>query len=118
MPDNAAYFTFTYPPTPERFTIQLTDPAKIQHARNILNGTETREIHVGGRIIKRQVPYNRDWSFHLDPNSIDFFERAVEVSDAHIQQVEHHLDEAGGAFLPDLMWAPFGSRLEREVHFA
>lgn len=33
-----AYFEFDYPPAPDRFVFQLTDPATIQEARDILSG--------------------------------------------------------------------------------
>ncbi|MET9427493.1 MULTISPECIES: calmodulin-binding protein [unclassified Streptomyces] len=110
-----AYFEFDYPPMRERFVFQLTDAAKIQEARDILSGKEKEKIHVMGRVIKRSVPYNPGWSFHLDPGSVQFFEVAIEVCDSSIQYVEDHLDEAGGAFLPGGWWCPWGSRLLREV---
>ncbi|MEU7277393.1 calmodulin-binding protein [Streptomyces sp. NPDC045431] len=111
----AAYFEFDYPPMREKFVFQLTDPTRIQEARDILSGKEKDKIHVMGRIIKRAAPYNPGWSFHLDPGTIHFFEVAIEVCDASVMYVEDHLDEAGGAFLPGLYWCPWGSRLLREV---
>ncbi|WP_433227073.1 hypothetical protein [Microtetraspora malaysiensis] len=39
----------------------------------------------------------------------------LRVCDATIPYVEDHLDEAGGAFLPGLVWCPWSSRLVREV---
>ncbi|PCC71516.1 hypothetical protein SAMN02745121_01061 [Nannocystis exedens] len=111
----AAYFRFTDTNGQPRFVIELNDEAKIAHARKILSGEETHRIHIHGRIIKRPVPYNPGWSFHLDPLTIDFFEVAIEVCDASMQYVEDHLDEAGGAFLPGGHWCPWSSRLVDEV---
>lgn len=110
-----AYFEFDYPPAPDKFVFQLTDPAKIQEARDILSGKQTDRTHVMGKIVKRPVPYNPGWDFHLDPASIHFFEVAIEVCDAGIRYTEDHLDEACGAFLPGCHWCPWGSRLLREV---
>lgn len=113
--ESAAYFEFDSPPDPGRVVIKLTDPALIQRARDILSGSETAETHVMGRIIKRPVPYNPQWSYHLNPDTIRFFSLAIEVCDATPTYVEDHLDEVGGAFLPGGFWCPWGSRLLREV---
>ncbi|MEU7004712.1 calmodulin-binding protein [Nonomuraea sp. NPDC046570] len=109
-----AYFEYT-DITRETAVVKLTDPAKIQHARNLLNGTTTAEPHLIGKIVKRPAPYNLRWSYHYDPNSVDFFDYAFEVCDATIPYVEEHLDEAGGAFLPGLVWCPWTSHLVREI---
>ncbi|HYP25318.1 MAG TPA: calmodulin [Blastocatellia bacterium] len=111
----AAYFVFDSPPAPETFVFKLTDPEKIRHARDILSGREKHQVHVTGIILKSPAPYNPDWSFHYDPESIEFFEFAIEVCDSAIRYVEEHLDEVGGAFLPDDRWCPWGSRLLREI---
>ncbi|MFE0374635.1 calmodulin-binding protein [Streptomyces inhibens] len=113
--DSAAYFVMT-DVTRAEFVIKLTDPRKIQHARDLLSGATTAEPHVIGRIDKRPAPYNWRWSFHLRPETIDFFDFAIEVCDATTPYVEEHLDEAGGPFLPGLIWCPWSSRLVKELH--
>ncbi|TMR06441.1 calmodulin-binding protein [Actinomadura soli] len=113
--DPAAYFVFT-DITREEAVLKLTDPAKIQHARDLVNGETYDRPHVVGRILKRQADYNPRWSYHYNPDTIDFFDVAIEVCDATIPYVEDHLDEAGGAFLPGLVWCPWTSRLIREIH--
>ncbi|MFF7229278.1 calmodulin-binding protein [Streptomyces sioyaensis] len=112
--DSAAYFVMT-DITRAEFVIKLTDPRKIQHARELLSGATSSEPHVIGRIEKRPAPYNVRWSFHLRPETIDFFDFAIEVCDATTPYVEDHLDEAGGPFLPGLIWCPWSSSLVREV---
>lgn len=112
---SVAYFQFYTPPGSERFVFQLTDPAKIKEARDILRGVQQQRIHVAGKIVKRPASYNPPWRYHLDPGSISFFGNAVEACDATIRYVEDHLDEAGGSFLPGLTWCPWTSRLLREV---
>lgn len=111
----AAYFDITTYPGETPFVIKLTDPAKIQKARDILAGTETDAIHVIGRIVKRQADYNPNYDFYLDPDTISFFDAAIEVCDAPASYVNDHLDEAGGPFLPGLYWCPWSSRLVREL---
>lgn len=110
-----AYFAFTCRPAPDEFIFKLTDDAKIEEARKILRGEEQETIHVVGRIIKRAVPYNPGWSYHLDPATVSFFAMAIEVCDASPPYVEDHLDEACGAFLPGCVWCPWSSTLTREV---
>jgi hypothetical protein len=112
----SAYFKFTqYGSGPRDFVFELTDPEKIAHARRIVSGEEARQVHVHGRIVKRPVPHNPGWSYHLDPATISFFEMAIEVCDANMQYVEDHLDEADGAFLPGAHWCPWDSRVIAEV---
>lgn len=110
-----ARFVFEYPPSPGQFVVELTDESKIQKARDILSGKEKDATHILGRIIKRPADYNPNWSYQLDPNSISFFQMAIEVCDASIQYTEDHLDEAGGAFLPGAFWCPWNSRLVKEI---
>ncbi|MEV4219790.1 calmodulin-binding protein [Nonomuraea sp. NPDC049725] len=109
-----AYFTMT-DITREQFVVQLTDPADIQHARDLLSGATDERPHLYGRIDKRTASYNPRWSYHFRPETVDFFEVAIEVCDASIPYVEDHLDEAGGAFLPGLIWCPWSSRLVNEI---
>ncbi len=61
--------------------------------------------------MKEPADYNPLWSYHLHPDSIDFFEYEIEVCDATIQYVEDHLNEVGGSFLPNNFWCPWCSRL-------
>jgi hypothetical protein len=111
-----AYFAFAQGQDPgQEFIFELTDEDKIAHARRIISGEEKNEVHVFGRIIKRTKPYNPRWSYHLDPDTIRFFEVAIEVCDANMMYVEDHLDEACGAFLPGCVWCPWDSKVVREV---
>jgi hypothetical protein len=115
LPNIAVYFEFKGPDLNDRFVIKLIDPEKIEHARKILRGDETAHTHIRGIIVPESAIYNPDWSYHLDPKSIEFFETAVEVCDATMRYIEDHLLEVGGFFLPDNVWCPWGSELTREV---
>jgi hypothetical protein len=98
-----------------RFVIQLTKDDDIQHARDLVSGKDTSRPHVMGRIRKTTVDYNPGWSFHILPETISFFDFAIEVCDATTSYVEDHLDEACGAFLPGCYWCPWSSRVTEEV---
>ncbi|MEV4093716.1 BP74-related protein [Streptosporangium saharense] len=110
----AAYFEYT-DITRATGVLKLTDPVKIQHARDLLSGETTEKPHIVGRIVPRSAPYNPRWSYHYNPSTVDFFDIAIEVCDATIPYVEDHLDEAGGSFLPGYIWCPWTSRLTREI---
>ena len=97
------------------FVIELRDPAKIQEARAILSGAQNDRIHVSGVIVIQKASYNPSWSYHLAPDSITFFQMAMEVCDSTMQNVEEHLSEVGGAFLPNNRWCPWSSVLVKEV---
>ncbi|GII04902.1 BP74-related protein [Planobispora takensis] len=108
------YFAFMQREDQE-FVFELTDEEKIAHARRILSGEEKQEVHVMGQIRPGAKSYNPGWDYHVLPDSVRFFQMAIEVCDANMQYVEDHLDEAGGAFLPGYYWCPWDSTLTREV---
>ncbi|GAA3115523.1 calmodulin-binding protein [Streptosporangium carneum] len=110
----AAYFEFTDSGN-DKFVFKLTDPAKIQHARDLLSGATTDRPSVIGTIVVGTAAYNPNWSYHYNPTTVDFFDVATEVCDAGIDYVEEHLSEVGGAFLPGNTWCPWSSQLVREV---
>ena len=114
----AAYFVFEQDaPDGERklFVFKLVNSDKIEQARSILNDPQSLKGHVQGTIVKSNAPYNPDWSFHLDPASIGFFEWQIEVCDSNVTHVEEHLDEVGGSYLPRSFWCPWSSKLLREI---
>ena len=104
---SAAYFVFDSPPATDTFVIKLTDPQKIQQARDIIR-TGAHNI-VSGTLIKQPVYYNSPWSYHLDPKTIGFPELAVEVCDANMRYLENNLDIAYSS------WCPWNSRLVKEI---
>jgi hypothetical protein len=114
----AAYFEFEQnSPKGERktFVFKLTDNARINEARAILQQSHPTRNHVHGTIVTSKAPYNPEWSFHLDPSTIGFFEMQIEVCDANVTYIEEHLDEIGGSTLPRNFWCPWNSRLFAEV---
>lgn len=109
-----AYFEMT-DITRSKFVVKLVNEREINHARDLVSGATTEQPHVVGRIVKRKADYNPQWSFNYDPQTVGFFDVAIEVCDAPLPYVEDHLDEAGGAFLPGLVFCPWSSTLVREV---
>jgi hypothetical protein len=97
------------------FVFELTDPARIAEARSIIADPRNPRHQVQGTVVQKKAPYNPEWSFHLAPASIGFFEKAIEVCDANVTYVEKRLDEVGGSFLPKSHWCPWSSRLDREL---
>ena len=76
-----ARFAFTDVDPGKEFVIELRDPQKIAHARRVLSGDETAAVHVLGTVNKSPASYNQAWSYHLQHESIEFFEVAIEVCD-------------------------------------
>jgi hypothetical protein len=115
MTEILARFQFTDAHEKARFVIELRNPELIKHARRVLSGEETELVHVRGTIIKERAPYNPEWSYHLDPATIEFFSNAIEVCDASICFVEENLGDVGGSTLPGSHWCPWSSRLLGEA---
>ncbi|GAB7050924.1 BP74-related protein [Catenuloplanes indicus] len=111
----AAYFGVRTHGSYHDLVLKLTDPEKIAKARAILSGEEKNTTHLLGRIKKTPADYNPHYSFHVDPDTVSFFEVAIEVCDATLPYVEDHLDEVGGAFLPGAYFCPWSSQLTGEI---
>ncbi len=96
------------------FIFVLKDKQKIARAREILK-TKTK-FQVIGRITKAPADYNKNYLFHLDPNTIIFAENSPEVCDGNPRYMEEHLDEVGGSANPDAIWCPWSSFLKKELN--
>ncbi len=110
-----AYFEVAAPPEQRTFVIRVATPAAIAAARAALAGDADSPKRVMGRVARAPAFYNQNWSYHLDPGSIAMFDVAAEVCDAAPSEVEAHLAEVGGAFLPGSTWCPWSSVLVREL---
>jgi hypothetical protein len=106
----AAYFKFT--DNFATFIFQLTDPLKIQKARDILNGRETKATHVMGTVVALPGNYNPSWSFILNPSMVIFFQNAAELCDSSIEGVEKNLKNWS-----DKTWCPWASKLVGEFYY-
>lgn len=113
-----AYFVFAQEDpggAAKEFVFAVDDPAIAQEARRIIADPSSTKRQVSGTIVPTRAWYNPSWSFHLDPNSISFFELAAEVCDANVTWVEDNLAIIGGSALPGMHWCPWSSKLQREV---
>ena len=93
-----AYFVLKQSPNNSTFIFKLTDPTKIQEARNII-ATHAQKI-VGGTIIKQGVYYNPNWHFHFDPRTISFADVGIELCDAAMEGIEADIDNAWTTWCP------------------
>lgn len=100
---------------PHEFIFKTADPVLQEKILSIITGTPAFEQRVKGRVVLERAEYNEAWPFHLDPDSIELFGYGTEVCDAAPMEIEEHLSEVGGSFLPDNEWCPWSMRLVREV---
>jgi len=97
-----------------KFIILLTNQQDIQKARNMINKEESM-LNIMGKIVKSPIYYNSNYSYYIDPNTIAFFELAIEVCDSTFDYIENNLDEVGGSFLPNNTFCPWSSKITREL---
>jgi hypothetical protein len=100
---------------PHEFIFKTADPVLQDKILSIITGTPAFEQRVKGKIVLGRAEYNEAWPFHLDPDSIELFGSSTEGCDAAPMEIEEHLSEVGGAFLPNNEWCAWSSRLVREV---
>lgn len=105
--------------TPEgiamEFVFCLDDVKKIIEAQSVIADPSSTKNHVQGVIIKTKASYNPNWSYHLDPKSISFFEIQIELCDANVDYIEKNLEYIGGSTLPNNFWCPWTSKLLRQI---
>jgi hypothetical protein len=106
MPD--AYFCVV-DAAGDSFVLKLTDDLKINHARNVIRGTEQELVHVGATTTGGPVPWNPGWQFHIPPEAVFFFANALEICDASIAAVDQ-----GGP--PASTWCPWTSQIMGELY--
>lgn len=71
----------------EEYKIQITDPAKIEMARNLLAGEESPKIP-NGLVVRGDSRVNEGYSWHIDPDSLEFVDMTTEVCDGLPSDVE------------------------------
>lgn len=109
-----AYFEMT-DVSGARFVVELTNRDDVEHARELLDRRTDQRPHLLGRVSAQRAEYNRRWGYHVESGSVRFFDYANEACDATIPDVQRHLGEVGGAFLPERIWCDASSRLIREL---
>ena len=71
----------------EEYKIHLTDPADIEIARKLLAGEEAPNIP-NGVVVRGDPDVNVGYTWHIDPESLEFADFTVEVCDGLPSDVE------------------------------
>ncbi len=71
----------------ERYRIRLTEPADIEVARKLLAGEEAPGIP-NGLVVRGDPDVNVGYSWHIDPNDIEWVDVTIEVCDGRPSDVE------------------------------
>ncbi len=79
--------TFSVVDGEEFYKIFMTDPADIEIARKLLAGEEAPSIP-NGKVVRTPDQYNTGYSWHIDPDDLDWADVTVEVCDGRPSDVE------------------------------
>jgi hypothetical protein len=71
----------------ETYRIRLTDPADIEIARQLLAGEVDPKIP-NGIVVRGDSDVNTDYTWHIDPDSVEFVDFTTEVCDGLPSDVE------------------------------
>ena len=71
----------------EQYKIRLTDPADIEIAHKLLVGEEAPNIP-NGMVVRGDPDVNVGYSWHIDPDSVEFADLTTEVCDGRPSDVE------------------------------
>jgi hypothetical protein len=94
----------------DSFVLKLTDPWKVEYARNILAGIITFAVHINGTVVQSHVDWNPEWDFYVIPESVGFWGGVVVTTcDFGIDWVNQN----GGP--DDGYWCPSASEFLFEI---
>jgi hypothetical protein len=82
----------------ETYRVLLTGPQKIAIAQKLLAGKEAPSIP-NGIVVRGDPSVNTGWSWHIDPDSLEFADITTEVCDGRPSFVEKNLI-TGDRFCP------------------
>jgi hypothetical protein len=71
----------------EEYKIRLTDPMDIEFARQLLNDEAAPSIP-NGLVVRGESDVNLGYTWHIDPDSVDFVDVTTEVCDGLPSDVE------------------------------
>jgi hypothetical protein len=71
----------------ETYKIELATPELIEHAQALLDGENVAAIPLG-TVVRDDAGPNAPWSWHIDPESLEFAEITIEVCDGLPSYVE------------------------------
>lgn len=99
----ATAYVATFAVENEQYRILLTDPADIEVARRLMAGEQAPTIP-NGLIVRGDAGVNTGYSWHIDPQSIEFVDMTIEVCDGLPSFVEDGTLEGD-------RYCPWGARL-------
>ena len=74
----------------EEYRIRLTDADDIATARKLLHGEAAPRIP-NGRVVRGDADVNVGYSWHIDPDSVEFADTTIELCDGRPSDVERGL---------------------------
>jgi hypothetical protein len=72
----------------EQYKIEISDPANLATARDLLAGNEGPKIP-NGIVVRDDPGVNEGYSWHIDPDSLEFADMTTEVCDGLPSDVEN-----------------------------
>jgi hypothetical protein len=73
----------------QTYKIQLVTQDQIDHVKALLAGSEEGRIP-NGKVVRDDASVNSPWSWHIDPNTLEFADQTIEVCDGLPEYVEDH----------------------------
>ena len=77
----------TFEVVDQTYKIELATPELVQHARDLLAGDDVAGIP-NGKVVRDDPGVNAPWSWHIDPETLEFADQATEVCDGLPEYVE------------------------------
>ncbi|MGE3192888.1 MAG: hypothetical protein AB7K08_05405 [Microbacteriaceae bacterium] len=77
----------TFQVVDQTFKIELATPELVEHAHQLLDGEDVAGIP-NGLIVRDDPGVNAPWSWHIDPDSLEFADVTTEVCDGLPEYVE------------------------------
>ena len=74
----------------ETYKIELATPELVEHAQALLDGEQVAAIP-NGTVVRGDSGVNAPWSWHIDPQSLEFAEITIEVCDGLPSYVEDEI---------------------------
>lgn len=84
---NAVPSVATFEIEGQTFKIELITEELVQHAKDLMAGKEVPSIPVG-KIVRDDPSVNEPWSWHIDPETLEFADFTTEVCDGLPEYVE------------------------------
>lgn len=77
----------TFQVVDETYKIELATPELVAHAQALLDGEQVASIP-NGVVVRDDPGVNAPWSWHIDPDSLEFADMTIEVCDGLPSYVE------------------------------